>query len=223
MEEVKKFISENPQVCAAMITAICGILGIFINIVINIWFRNRDYKNKNKIRHIVNMEQYYLPLCDKIERTIGLIDNISKSDKTDIYSILSDKMEALYARDVKLLKKSLEDLKMHFDESAYKFQDDYKLFKIHRKVKNKIWELCQYSENQVRSTGESSLSSLVEELEELIYRIRCCEIKIMADNLFFKTYERFIIWKKYAKRTWHIHENIVNIHIGGSLCKKRMN
>lgn len=198
------FIAENPQVCAAIITAICGILGIFINILINICFRNRDYRNKNKMRHIVNMEQYYLPLCDKIERTIRLIENISKSGETDLYIILSNKMGASYAQDVKMLKRSLEDLQSHFDETEYKFQDDYKLFKIHRKVKNKILELCQYKENQISISSENSLGRLLEELEELTYRIKFCEIRLMVDNKICKIWECIIIfinWKNTKNNT----------------------
>lgn len=70
MEELKDFTVESPQVNAAIITAIRGILGIFINIAINMYFRKCDYRNKNRIKQIENMKIYYLPLNEKIKYII---------------------------------------------------------------------------------------------------------------------------------------------------------
>lgn len=195
------FIAENPQVSASMVTAICGIIGIFINIVINMCFRNRDYKNRNRMRQIENMELYYIPLCEKIEHTIKLASKIESNGETNIYNILSGKIAASNAQAVRLFVLALEDLQNHFAGETYKFQDDFKLFKIHRKVKNKVWELCQYKGNQWEGVNDSSLCELIENFKELAYRIQCCEVKILADNFLCELRERLIIWRTYKKTT----------------------
>lgn len=200
LEELKIFIADNPQVTASMITAICGILGIFINIAINLCFRNRDYKKKSRMQQIENMELYYLPLCEKIEHIIEFVRNLKVNDEVTVFGVLSGQMDASYAKNVKMIENSLEDLQKYFEEGTYKVQDDYKLFEIHRKVKNNVWKLRQYSENGVKSTDEISVRELINECEELVYRIRCCEVRVMIDNVFCKIRERIIIWKNYKKR-----------------------
>lgn len=197
MEKIREFIVKNPQVSAAIITAACGILGIFINIAINVCFRNHDYKNKNRMKQIENMELYYLPLRDKIEHFIEFMKIISKNGETNLYHVLDGKMGASCAREVKLFEKSLEKLHEHFNSGLYKIVDDYKLFKSHRKVRIEVWELYQYSQKKVNTSNASNnlnLNDYLEELEELIYRIQLYEAKVMVNNFFCRVLELFSIW-----------------------------
>lgn len=91
MEFLKIFIKENPQISASIVTAICGIVGIFINIAINIRFRNRDYKDKNRVCQIEIMEAYYLPLLEKIEYFIEVASKIECYGEDNISYFLSDR------------------------------------------------------------------------------------------------------------------------------------
>lgn len=200
MNELKALIIANPQVSAAIITAVCGILGIFINILINMRFRKQDYKNRNKMKQIENMELYYLPLCDKSENIIKLINKLNKNSETNLHYILDGEMGASYAQDVKMLKEQLRELTNHFVSGSYKYQDNYKLFKIHRTVKYNVCELYQYSEKNVKNSEESNINELLQELEELVYRIRMSEVSIMTDNFLSKIVECFIIWRNYYKK-----------------------
>lgn len=148
MKELREIFLNNPQVGAAIITAFCGIIGIFINIIINIQFRNRDYRNKNKIQQIENMEIYYLPLCEKTRCVMECIQNISIVNDVNLYDILDGKMGAKFASKEKLLKERLEDLYKQFNAGEYRFPDSYKLLMIHRKVKKRIITLNDYVEKK---------------------------------------------------------------------------
>lgn len=187
MEFLKIFIKENPQISASIVTAICGIVGIFINIAINIRFRNRDYKDKNRVCQIEIMEAYYLPLLEKIEYFIDVVSKIECYGEDNISCFLSDKAGASYAQDVKLFAEGLEDLQEHFKK--YKYQDDYKLFKIHRKVKKRVWTLYQSRKKCLEEADGISGKEIIQELKELSYRIQCYEIKILTDNFFIITKE----------------------------------
>lgn len=150
------FISENPQVSASFITAVFGILGIFINIIINIVFRKNDYKNKNKMKQIENMDLYYLPLLEKIENTISVLQNINKKGGEDLYAILDGKMGAEHDGIVKVFKDSLLELNLHFNSDNYKFQNNYRLFKKHRKVKIIVDNLEKYIISKTKDLGDTS-------------------------------------------------------------------
>ena len=84
VKELYQYICQNPQIGAAIITASCGIAGIFINIFINIRFRNKDYKKKIRIQMIENYELYYVPLSEKLENLYETIDFLFHGNFIDI-------------------------------------------------------------------------------------------------------------------------------------------
>lgn len=201
MEWLTNYILENPQVGAAIITAMCGILGIFINIGINISFRKRDYNNKRKFEKIENMDIYFLPLCDKVESIIEFLDKISK-DETDLLDVLTEKKGATIAKEAKRTKEYISDLNVFFEGTPYKFQEDYKLFQIHRKVKNKFIKLNKFITNRDNSIEQCPIDGLVVELEELVYRIHRCEIKLMIHCSIAKNIGLLIAFCTYTIKKW---------------------
>lgn len=197
MKELQEYVVQNPQVGAAIITALCGIVGIFINIFINIRFRNRDYKNKNRIQKIENHESYYLPLLDKVERLENSIIVIIEAAGSDADKIFQGQMKAAYAYNVKLFKEALYDLRDFLNNETYKYQDDYKLFKCYRVVKKSVEEFYIIIYDEMVSTKENSLIEFRNELAYLSYMIQYSEAIIMIDKLFPRIRECRRIRKKY--------------------------
>lgn len=200
MQHLEEFLLDNSQIGAAVITAICGIVGIFINIVINFYFRNQDYKNKNRIQQIENMEIYYLPLNEKIRSIIYCIRSISDNEDISIYDVLDGKMGANYASKTKMLKDMVRELNTYFDKNIYKYTDSYNLFDIHRKVKRRIFVLNYYIEKNIKGIDEQKIKEILEELYEMIYNITKYEIKLMANCFVVKYIELAKLWWNYKKR-----------------------
>lgn len=198
MDDLKQFVVSNPQVSASMITALFGVLGIFINIFINFWFRKNDYKDKNRMQQIENLESYYLPLCDKVIYLKNCIQNVSEEDK-DLYAILDGKMGADYASKIKLLKEVLSDLSIFFGEERYKFPDNYKLFEIHRKVRLMVIDLNQFIENNIKMADKRMTNKTLIEIEELIYRIQQYETFLTVNINILKYIKYFNNWLSYKK------------------------
>lgn len=199
MDNLKSFIVVNPQVSASMITALFGILGIFINIFINLWFRKRDYEIKVRMQQMENLESYYLPLCDKVLYLQKCIQNISDEDK-DLYKILNSETGARYASEIKILKDILSALFAFCNEEKCKFPDNYKLFRIHRETKSMIIDLNQFIGNNMKMKKQRMTKKTIEEIEELIYRIRQYETCLTINNCFVK-------WIQYIKN-WLSYKNI---------------
>lgn len=191
MEVLKKFITENPQVTAAIITAVCSILGIFINIAINIYFRNRDYRTKEKIREIENLEQYYIPLLYQVELLIKALNDID--NKLTLSEIFSGNTAAINAPMIKLLREPILKINNHFESVTYKIQNDFKLFKMHKEIKTKISEIELYMTSNPSKNLEFSRDELLHDLQKLASRIRYYEIALTSTNIFSK----FIQWCKY--------------------------
>lgn len=198
MADLKQFIASNPQVSASMITALFGVLGIFINIFINFWFRKNDYKNKNRMQQIDNLESYYLPLCDKVIYLKKCIQNVSEKNE-DLYTILDGKIGASYAGKIKILKDVLSDLFIFCSEERYKFPDNYKLFEIHRQVRMMIIDLNQFIENNIKMKEKQMTKKTLAEIDELIYRIQQYEI-FLTVNISILKYIKYI-------NNWLIYKN----------------
>lgn len=197
MENLKKFIAENPQITASFVTAIFGVLGIFINIFINIHFRKQDYKCKDKIKKIENIESYYIPLLDMIEYLYMLLNGIKQENEKNLYNILEGKLGASYSKEVKLIKDLLKELNDFFNKKNYKFYDNYKLYMSHKRVRNLVYELNRYSIQ--KSTGEVTTTELAIELNRLMYRIHWCVISTIVNNPFYKVAEYIRLFKRMRK------------------------
>lgn len=195
-----EYILQNPQVGAAIITAIFGILGILINIIINISFRNRDYKNKNRIDNIEHIESYYMPLYNLASHLIETVKEINVEGDLNVNIALDGQMESAKAFKIKLFKDSINNLHNFFGEKDYKFLNDYKLFKSHQMVKQEIWYLYQYINENNKMIKNLSFYQLLKEVEDLIYRIKINEAKNLIDDPLSKLIEYYRIWVTHRKK-----------------------
>ncbi len=194
-----EYILQNPQVGAAIITAIFGILGILINIIINISFRNRDYKNKNQINNIEHIESYYMPLYNLVSNLIETAKAINVESELNVNIALDGQMGSAKDYSIKLFKDSINELHQFLCIKEYKFLDDYKLFKSYQVVKQEICYLYQYINKNNKLTKDLSFCQLLKELELLIYHIKINEVKNLIDNPLRKLSEYYSIWITHRK------------------------
>lgn len=200
MNELKNFFLENSQISAALITALCGILGVFVNIIINIQFRNRDYKNKNRIRQIENLEKYYLPLTEKTRNLMECIESITIRQNMDLFKILNGELGANYAGRIRIIIDVIDELYILVNEELYKIVGNYRLLQIHRKVRKKIWILRNYVKVHIKTCNELMSEVVVAELRELNYRISKYEIKLMINFFILRHIEYAKLWFDYRKK-----------------------
>lgn len=200
MEKLRDFFIDNSQIGAAIITALCGIIGIFINIIINIQFRNRDYINKNRMKQIENMEIYYLPLFEKTRCVIEYIQDITTREDISLYDLLDGNLGADFAAKIRTLKGMISDLYKIYNEGRFKCPDNYRLLKIHISVKRKIYALYHYVEHNIKIIDDIMVNELIQEQTELNYRIRKYEIKLMINVSILKNIEYVKLWLEYKKK-----------------------
>lgn len=199
MDELKDFVANNPQVSASMITALFGILGIFINILINLWFRNRDYKYKNLMQQIECLETYYIPLGEKTKYFMNCIQKVGSNEDEDLYNILDNKIGAKYASSIMALQEALEAYNSFFEQTEYKYPNSYKLFKIHKKVKEKVFVLSQFVEKKIRLSSKETVKETISDLRCLVYQIQLHENRITINNYIIRCIEKIRLWNLYRK------------------------
>lgn len=199
MDGLKNFIVNNPQVSASMITALFGILGIFINILINLWFRNRDYKYKNFMQQIENLETYYIPLSEKTKYFLNCIQNVTDNENEYLYNILDNKIGAKYASSISVLQEALRTYYIFFVETEFKYPNSYKLFKIHKKVKEKVFALSQFAEKKIRMTPNETIKEVISDLRYLVYQIQQYENRVTINNYIIRYIELIKLWSLYRK------------------------
>lgn len=196
---LKQLIIDNPQITAALITALFGIAGIFINILINLWFRNRDYKYKNLMQQIESLENYYIPLSEITTHFIQYIQAIIRSEDDDLYSILDDNIGAKYSNSIRILKENLKSYNSFLSQTKYKYPSNYKLFKLHKKAKEKIFLLSQYVFQNTKLSSIEPAKDTLSLLDELIYQIQQYEASTLIDNCIVRYIEKFRIWKSHKR------------------------
>jgi hypothetical protein len=188
----------EPQVYAAVITAIFGILGILINIVINFWFRNKDYKYKNSMLQLEILESYYIPLEEKIIRLNNCISFFEDDDK--MFDVILGKNGAEKAAQVEKLNGALKECKDFFNDTDFKYPYDYKLFLAHKIAKDNIMELCGIREKTILSDEKLTRKMMQSCLEDLVYQIQQYENGVVIKNIFVRCKEKIKLWKSYRAR-----------------------
>lgn len=197
---VVQYITENPQVCAAFITSIAGIAGIFINIGVNIHYRHKDYENKNKARLIENLDTYYLPLLDRLTRIRKLAEKAETFCDDDLRNLAGDKAPSYNAAVAKQFRDSIVELNNSLTSENSRFQDDYELFKALRSVKQKVELLQGYFMDNKKYDADYSLQSFSADVDMLIYRIQCNEVSCMEKCLVSKLRLRWSLYQEYRKK-----------------------
>ena len=192
MDTFIKNVTEDPQIYAAMITAVFGILGILINIIINYWFRNEDYKHKSFGKQLETLETYYVPLEEKI---IGLINCITIfEDDQKMIDVILGKNGAKEAAADERVKNALSEIKCFFMEKDFKYPSDYKLFLAHKNAKEKILILCSIIDKKTISHEYLTKKTIQSDLEDLVYRIQQYENGIVINNKLVRYIEKIKLW-----------------------------
>ena len=188
MEEIKETIKNNPQISAAVITAIFGIVGILINIAINAYFRHQDYKNKQRITKLEEIDSYYSPLLEKINFLIEFTIQMAKSSCNRISDLVKNNRESTLDKDYSRFLLLLDELINTFQNGNYHSLDDYKLFLIHRDIKVIIRNIYDYSKKQSLNLYVDDFSTLSIKLLEFSKRIQICEI-INMNNVLIRLFK----------------------------------
>lgn len=126
-----KYIELDAQIIAAVITALCGTIGILLNIWINIFFRNKDYNNQNRIRHIQFIETYHRPFSSAVGDLKDMLDKVPNSDlHTFMRDDRGEKFEVIKSR----LKKGLDEIDVCINNKECNYIGSFKLYQLHSQV-----------------------------------------------------------------------------------------
>lgn len=186
--------SENFPV---IITAAAGIVGVIINVLINVWSRYNDIKVKSIERNIEALEVYYVPLRQylvNIWRSFCALKSLEPN--TNVATIIIDNSSFNTSVDVNKLVQSLykaveclSDFRTQNDK--YKFIQDYKLSFYYDKTMLLIDVLQSKSKDFAQYNADVSFNCI----EKLIARIDILFISIYSRNFFHRTY--LYIWRHF--------------------------
>ncbi len=203
--EIKLFVKENPEIGAAMITAICGIISIFINVFINFLYRKKEYKDKHLIQNLEIMETFYFPferliccLLNTIERFDGcqhLLDIVNKSSdsKNDSNRVI--------------LKNIINEIDKHVVNQKHNYIGDYKLYLYQSNVLKIIELIKNYTSIDDDLLKKITVNSFDKEIKKLIDRIEERKLRLFSKNflqyIYYKAQKRI----NYKKLNIHNKEN----------------
>lgn len=176
----------------AIITAITGILGVIINVFVNIWYRHNDIHEKQKETHILAYETFYVPLAMKLLVFQNCINNLdNKMNKLDLSVICDylckDNAPAELRTNVRDLYEAAKYINEFVNNNSFKFIKDYKTKHYYDKVINCVIALCRAKENQ------ESYTNIVfqrDDIQKLIEHIDKNSIIIFSSNIFYTIYLR---------------------------------
>ncbi len=173
------FFTSTPQIGAAIITAIFGIIGIFVNIWINIMFRNKDYKNKNRLHNIEILESFYLPLNTHFTELKYVLKSFTDCNNMD--ETISKHGDAQNDKHRTTLKKLSAQIIEHISKNKNQFIDDYKLYLLQTKIIEVVSIINNSYDNNFLE--HVSISKLVLEIENYNKRLEHIKIKLFSKNL----------------------------------------
>lgn len=123
----------------AVITAVAGILGILINLLIEVHYKNLDKKIKEKEKMQINLEVYYLPFAIKISEISSMFATSGLKKERVLEFLCNSKVPS--AKDEKIIeniKKSILETYKYIRETNFKYIDDILLYKYFTKAKDII-------------------------------------------------------------------------------------
>lgn len=197
MDSFIDYLKNNPAIIAALITALCGIVGIFINIGINIHFRNQDYRNKNRITNIEILEEYYVILIEKlleVERIINKFENANS-----FKHIFVDCKDAKYDSDKKNLNTAITEVLIFSRTYSSKYAGDYKLYTLQKDIVETI--SVAGNKNLDVSVTTKDLDFFKNNLFKLVERVEYIKIKLFFNNWITRCYYIFLdSYKKHRNK-----------------------
>lgn len=132
MSEIRNLINEAPEVGAAIITAVFGILGIVVNIIINYTFRKKDYKLKNFAHNLEIVENFYIPFQRLLDKFTIIILDFENSD--NLYDIIKKKGDAKNDSKRQLLQKLVSEIDDFLSKNKYNYIGSYELYKYQQDI-----------------------------------------------------------------------------------------
>ena len=186
----------NNSLTPAIITGITGIIGIIINVSINLLGRYSDLKEARRTKNIESYETFYEPLSEKVLSLKNKINTIVKKEN-DIDSskiiayLMSESPPANLLNLLQEVRQTVDDIILFTKENNYKYIEDFKLKYYYSKFVDFIFSLNSISELNGEKLIPSFESSCV---DELLKRIDYISVKIYSSNIFGFVYNYF--WKK---------------------------
>jgi len=122
----------------AIITAVAGLISIFINILLEVYFRFSDKKIRIKEQMLVGMEKYYMPIYMKLDDLVFKMNLITPNgeNNNEIIDFLCEK-KIPSIEDAKIvcdIKKDIIEINKLINELDYKYVNDMKLQIYYSKV-----------------------------------------------------------------------------------------
>ncbi len=190
MNSLFDYVEKNPQIGAAIITACFSFIGVFLNILINIYFRNIDYKNKNRINYIKVLENFYIPLKTNLNKIYIILLKINKDDCCNIFK------EAQYLSDIKSLRENTENIININSINTEKYINDFKLFIYQEKCLKDIRLMQIIINKKDANQFAENLNGFIQNIEILFNQIKIQSYKVFSNHYLIFLFKRFIIRNK---------------------------
>lgn len=186
----------------AIITAVTGLISIFINLLIELYFRFSDKKIRIKEKMQVGIEEYYMPICMKLENIyfkMNLITINIENNKEIMEFLCGKKLPSI--EDEKVvhdLKKDIIEINKLVNKLEYKYVNDIKLQIYYRKV----IEIIEILSNTLEYNKEIQNNDIMFKYINL-FRDRVKNRIICYSSRNIWNYWYFLIKNKYD--LWRIH------------------
>ena len=189
MNSFFEYFKQNPQIGAAIITALFGFVGVFLNIIINVYFRSIDYKNKNRIEYLKIMECFYVPLELCTNNLLSSLFNIKQQNC--ISKIFND---AKYSSDINNINSAITKFKSLYSANTRKYVGDYKLYVYQEKCFKELNLIEKYINQRNSGDLSDNVDNVIIALKNLSQRI-----KRQRNILFSKNFIAYLIKKLFDK------------------------
>ncbi len=197
-------LKNNPQISAALITAGCGILGIFINIWINYRFRKRDFNIKKLVHDIEILEKFYIPLERELYSFLAIIGNFEEC--ANLYDLLKKENDSKNDSNRILLKNAVDKINGLINNCNY--IGDYKLYLFQQHLIELIYIIDKNLIVDDNFLINFSIHDVMKRIKALIERIEKRKIRLLSKNTL--SYFIHLLYKKcneLIKNKYIIKEN----------------
>ncbi len=192
--DIIEVLKDNPQIAAALITASCGILGIFINIWINYRFRKSDLNIKKLIHDIEILEKFYIPLERELYRLLTIIGNFEEC--INLYDLLKKENDSKNDSNRVLLKNAVDKINGLISNGDYNYIGDYKLYVYQCNLIELIYIINNCSIIDDYILIYKTIEDTTKQINALIKRIEKREIRLLSKNKLSYFCHIFIYWIK---------------------------
>lgn len=188
MDAIKNLFNQMPEISAAIITALFGILGIIINVLINYSFRKKDYKLKNFAHDLEIIEKFYIPFQRLLGNLITLISNFQSND--NLYDIIKKKGDSQNDSNRVLLSNLVSEIDKLLCENNYNYIGDYSLYNCQQEVIKIIYIIKDSSFEDDKVLKEMTKVDINKKLSLLVNKIEDRKIRLLSKNYLVYLYRK---------------------------------